>query len=149
MRGYRRFLDPMLEADDIDDFDVIDDFDDYDDEYEDDKYVDELEDELEDEYEEVELTEKQQTQLAVLEDVADNLDVDFTIKDDGLFSFNLSSRVSVAVDVLENPVQFTMDISDSEEIDCTSTTSDVSALCDSLTLAIMVIKEAKSKLRGV
>ena len=139
MRIYRRYTEPILEADDIDDFDLVDDFSDYDD-FDD---LDDLDDETDDE-----LTERQQLQLVVLEEVADNLDVDFTIEDDNLFSFNISSKVSVIVDVFENPVKFVVNIDDAEEVDCTSTTSDISELCDNLTLAIMVTKEAKQKLRG-
>ena len=140
MRIYRRYTEPILEADDIDDFDLVDDLDDYDD-------FDDLDDDIDDEIDD-ELTERQQLQLVVLEEVADNLDVDFTIEDDNLFSFNISSKVSVTVDVFENPVKFVLNIDDAEEVDCTSTTSDISELCDNLTLAIMVIKEAKQKLRG-
>lgn len=139
MRSY--FRDQMLEADDIDDFDLIDDFDD---EF-DDEDVDE-----EDVVDDIEEYDGEDERFEILSAVADNLNVDYDIVAGTYFRFYVSTSVTVEVelqDIDEKPV-YTV-TTDETEFDCTKATTDVSDLCDALTLAIMVVKEAKEKLRGV
>lgn len=145
MRRY--FRDQMLEADDIDDFDLIDDFDD-DDADLDDEFDDEFDEE--DIVDDIEEYDGEDERFEILSTVAENLNVDYDIVAGTYFRFYVSTSVTVEVELQdpdEKPV-YTV-TSDETEFDCTKATTDISDLCDALTLAIMVVKEAKEKLRGV
>ena len=134
---------PITEAEDFDDLDLIDDFDedeiDADEEFGDEDIIDDIE-----EYD------GEDERFEILSSVATNLNVDYDIIAETYFRFYVSTTVTVEVELQdpdEKPV-YTV-TTDETEFDCTKATTDVSDLCDALTLAIMVIKEAKEKLRGV